>query len=223
MARGWTGKLSAAAVAVTLAIFGGSAAGALGAEQAVPAGAHLHGARVAASSGGDAARPASPTDSTKVPHYFGPWPNWALSPLVKNNATVTIDGGGGTGAEATATLSPVDGSVLSVELTNHGSGYTSPPTVTITGGNPDATAHASVTTSGGLTTFTVTDPGAGYTTFDVAVTGGDGSGGAAQASGRVDSVVLSDQGLGYTDPTWNSACPTLRMASRPRVTSSRRT
>ena len=27
------------------------------------------------------ALPGSPTDSTAVPHYFGPWPNWALSPL----------------------------------------------------------------------------------------------------------------------------------------------
>ena len=24
-----------------------------------------------------AGRPSSPTDATKVPHYFGPWPNWA--------------------------------------------------------------------------------------------------------------------------------------------------
>ena len=27
------------------------------------------------------ATPSSPTDESKVPHYFGPWPNWALSPL----------------------------------------------------------------------------------------------------------------------------------------------
>ena len=27
------------------------------------------------------ALPSSPTDSTKVPHYFGPFPNWANSPL----------------------------------------------------------------------------------------------------------------------------------------------
>jgi FtsP/CotA-like multicopper oxidase with cupredoxin domain len=27
------------------------------------------------------AQPSSPTDETKVPHYFGPYPNWALSPL----------------------------------------------------------------------------------------------------------------------------------------------
>ena len=34
----------------------------------------------------------------KVPHYFGPWPNWALSPLTLPDATVTITGDG-TGAD----------------------------------------------------------------------------------------------------------------------------
>ena len=34
------------------------------------------------------ALPAGPTDSTAVPHYFGPWPNWALSPLTLPDATV---------------------------------------------------------------------------------------------------------------------------------------
>jgi len=30
-----------------------------------------------------AAGPASPTDETKVPHYFGPYPNWANSPRIR--------------------------------------------------------------------------------------------------------------------------------------------
>ncbi|MGW3268293.1 multicopper oxidase domain-containing protein [Streptomyces sp. NPDC001056] len=40
----------------------------------------------AASAGG----PSSPTDETKVPHYFGPWPNWANSPLTQSKAKVVI-------------------------------------------------------------------------------------------------------------------------------------
>ena len=40
------------------------------------------------------AAPTTPTDATKVPHYFGPWPNWALSPLTSADATVTITGDG---------------------------------------------------------------------------------------------------------------------------------
>ena len=37
-----------------------------------------------------AAAPTSPTDETKVPHYFGPYPNWANSPQVLSDAIVTI-------------------------------------------------------------------------------------------------------------------------------------
>ena len=48
---------------------------------------------------------APPVDIPGVPHYFGPWPNWALSPLTTANAPVTFTGGGsGTGAAATATI-----------------------------------------------------------------------------------------------------------------------
>ncbi|USZ80549.1 putative tail protein [Serratia phage MQ-4] len=45
---------------------------------------------------------------------------------------VSITGGGGTGATATATVS--GGVVTGVTITNHGSGYTSAPTVAFTGG-----------------------------------------------------------------------------------------
>src|SRR5665647_3438187 len=38
------------------------------------------------------ALPSSSTDQTVVPHYFGPWPNWALSPLTLSDANVTITG-----------------------------------------------------------------------------------------------------------------------------------
>jgi FtsP/CotA-like multicopper oxidase with cupredoxin domain len=37
-----------------------------------------------------AAAPTSATDETKVPHYFGPYPNWANSPQVLSNAVVDI-------------------------------------------------------------------------------------------------------------------------------------
>ena len=41
-----------------------------------------------------------PTDASKVPHYFGPWPNWANSPLTL--PTARSDGGTGAGATAVA-------------------------------------------------------------------------------------------------------------------------
>lgn len=34
--------------------------------------------------------PSGPTDETKAPHYFGPWSNWANSPLTLSKAQVTI-------------------------------------------------------------------------------------------------------------------------------------
>ncbi|MCJ7711622.1 MAG: hypothetical protein MUQ32_12415, partial [Chloroflexi bacterium] len=47
--------------------------------------------------------PAGPTDESKVPHYFGPYPNWANSPLTLPDARVVITGNG-TGATAEATV-----------------------------------------------------------------------------------------------------------------------
>ncbi|HEX7537030.1 MAG TPA: hypothetical protein VF391_08495, partial [Dermatophilaceae bacterium] len=34
--------------------------------------------------------PTSPTDETKVPHYFGPYANWAWSPQVLSDAVVSL-------------------------------------------------------------------------------------------------------------------------------------
>jgi len=55
-----------------------------------------------------------------------------------NIPTVTISGGGGTGAEATATV--YSGAITTITVTNIGSGYTSTPTVTITPNTLDTTA-----------------------------------------------------------------------------------
>jgi hypothetical protein len=50
------------------------------------------------------AMPESATDESKVPHYFGPYPNWALSPL----PTVTPTGNAVTGNPVTARGTPTD-------------------------------------------------------------------------------------------------------------------
>lgn len=61
--------------------------------------------------------------------------------------TVTLSGGGGTGATATATVS--GGAVTGVNITNGGSGYTSAPTVAFSGGSGSgAAATASLSTGG---------------------------------------------------------------------------
>ena len=79
------------------------------------------------------AMPMDPTDETKVPHYFGPNPNWALSPLRQADVVVDLTGGGGTGAAAQATVDPQTGAITAITVTNPGSGYTSAPLVGITG------------------------------------------------------------------------------------------
>jgi hypothetical protein len=61
-----------------------------------------------------------------------------------NLPTVTISGGGGTGATAVASADGA-GRIISISVTNPGSGYTSAPTVTITGGGGSgATATARI-------------------------------------------------------------------------------
>ena len=62
-------------------------------------------AMATAALGSGAAVAATPPDPAKVPHYFGPWPNWANSPLTLNNASVTFTGTG-TGATAVAQVDP---------------------------------------------------------------------------------------------------------------------
>jgi autotransporter-associated beta strand protein len=67
--------------------------------------------------------------------------------------TITISGGGGTGAAAIATV--VNGVVTGIMVTNGGSGYTGTPTITITGGAGVGAAATSSLTYG-IATFTTT-------------------------------------------------------------------
>jgi hypothetical protein len=121
---------------------------------------------------------------------------------------VTIAGGGGSGAKASATI--VNGQVVGINLTNGGAGYTSNPTVTISGGGGSgATATATTDdvaakltvfvgegdecyagdfialnyTSGSVTNITVSNGGSGYTsTPTVTISGGGGTGATATAT-----------------------------------------
>ena len=76
--------------------------------------------------------------------------------------TVSITGGGGTGATATAVV--VGGAVTSITVTAGGSGYTTAPTVSITGGGGSGAAGTAVVVGGVVTSITVTAGGSGYTT-----------------------------------------------------------
>ncbi|HEX5642599.1 MAG TPA: hypothetical protein VFZ86_09720, partial [Thermoleophilia bacterium] len=145
------------------------------------------------------AMPTGPTDSTTVPHYFGPWPNWALSPLTLPDATVTIDGDG-TGAAAVATVGG-NGVITGIHVTNPGSGYTT-ATVGITGAGTGAAASATITSTGAIVAVTVGNPGSGYKAPVVTISGGGATADAtATAYGGVDAITLQNAGTGYQFPT----------------------
>ncbi len=144
----------------------------------------------------NASPPASPTDESKVPHYFGPYPNWANSPLTMPDATVVITGDG-TGAAATATVG-ANGAVTDVALTGGGHGYSNVK-IDITGAGTGAAADATIVKKGAVVSVVVTAPGAGYTAPTVSFSGNGGA--TASASGGVDVIAIGTQGAGYKFPT----------------------
>ncbi|MGC3998335.1 MAG: hypothetical protein QM767_13015 [Anaeromyxobacter sp.] len=139
------------------------------------------------------------TDTERhVPHYFGPFPNWANSPYTLPDAQVVITGDG-TGATATATVG-AGGAVTAITVTDPGNGYSN-ATITITGAGTGATARPRINENGYVKSIAVTAAGAGYTAPAVAITGGRGNGATASAFGGVDAVQLVSGGSGYTFPT----------------------
>lgn len=92
----------------------------------------------------------------------------------------------------------VAGGITAITVTSEGTGYTSAPTVTLTGGQGvGASAHAvlgSGVNAGKVVSVVVDNPGSGYTSAPtVAFTGGGGTGAAATASyGTVGNAVVAE-------------------------------
>ncbi|GGB83375.1 hypothetical protein N798_05235 [Knoellia flava TL1] len=166
-----------------------------------------------------AAAPTDPRDETKVPHYFGPWPNWANSPLTLSTADVTITGAG-TGAAAVAQVDPVTGGIKSIDVTSPGHDYVAGATnVSVAGSSTSdpAAATATVSTTGVVVGFTDVVPGSGYKAFDVALSGGGGTGATAIASGGVDAITITNGGSGYTMPTVDFDMPESPQGTVPKA------
>jgi hypothetical protein len=186
---------------------------------AVPVSAQKPPAQSAAANSSVNAMPASPTDETKVPHYFGPYSNWANSPQVLADAIVAItadplDTGTITPAQGTAVVDPKTGGISAINITSPGSGYTLAPSVQITSPGVTPTALASATAQIGLgviTSVTVVETGFGFTSPSVTFTGGTPTTDAtATASGGVDFVNLTYGGSGYvTQPLVTFSLPEL--------------
>ena len=142
------------------------------------------------------AAPTSPTDVNKIPHYFGPYANWANSPQVLADTVVTLSApaAGGVQAEATATVAATTGVITGITITAPGSGYLTPPTVTFAspGVTPTTVANATATISTGvISSITVVEPGFGFTTPTATISAPPitGTQATAVASGGVDNLV----------------------------------
>jgi FtsP/CotA-like multicopper oxidase with cupredoxin domain len=151
--------------------------------------------------------PTSATDESRVPHYYGPYANWAWSPQALADAIITMQRAPGdttgSGAEATATVDPKDGAITAIAVTSPGSGYTLPPIVAITspGITPTSAATASSRISAGVvTSVTINETGGGFTAPAITISGGSPTPGFAAeaiARGSVDSVAIVDGGTSY--------------------------
>jgi hypothetical protein len=106
-------------------------------------------------------------------------------------------------ATGSAVVDPNTREVIGIIVTNAGSGYTSPPSITISAGS-GATAQAFLT-GGSIISFSITSPGSDYQYAPRVVIGrlfsGDGTGAtgtAVMAGGRLVGITITNAGLGYT-------------------------
>ena len=133
--------------------------------------------------------------------------------------TVVFASGGGSGAAATATLTP---SVGSVTLGSGGSGYTSVPSVMFTGGGGGSGAAATaVLTPRGVASVNIFNVGV-YSSTPTVTFGLPQMAGGRRATGTVvrpvggdvQSVTITDPGSGYTAPPSVTFSPGLGITAR---------
>jgi len=130
--------------------------------------------------------------------------------------SVTISGGGGTGATATAVLSGgATGTFSGITITNRGRGYTSAPSITFGSGtsssgttNPSGTGNA----SNFVLTITVRGGGSGYVSAPTVTLSAPPSGITATATatvsgGAVTGFSITLEGSGYVTPPAVSIAP----------------
>ncbi len=83
--------------------------------------------------------------------------------------TITISGGGGTGAAATCSIQTTDFGVISITPSDNGVGYSTIPFVTVSGpigGGTTATAVAVINSDTQVSSIRLVNPGTGYTSGD---------------------------------------------------------
>jgi FtsP/CotA-like multicopper oxidase with cupredoxin domain len=96
-----------------------------------------------------------------------------------------------------------NGKVGSITLTNHGLGYSSSPSVSITGGGGNGASAELTFLGASVNSLTLVSPGSGYSTAPaVSITGGGGTGALASATitNFVSGILVTNGGSGYTSP-----------------------
>jgi hypothetical protein len=91
-------------------------------------------------------------------------------------------------------FSPFSGTItngMTINVTNPGAGYTSPPAVVITGGGGSGATATSTVSAGNVTSVTVTNPGTGYTSAPTVTLNGGGGAGATATAAITNSVASS--------------------------------
>lgn len=152
--------------------------------------------------------------STRIVHLALLFSLWVLpasafppAPYYQIFGTVRNDRGDPLGpVEGTVILSGVysafgsamvsNGSIVGVMMANGGSGFTSPPTVTFSGGSGIGATGTAILTNGVVTGITVTNPGSGYTA--PAIVGITGGGAQALEIVRVSSGAAIGPGINYS-------------------------
>lgn len=118
-----------------------------------------------------------------------------------SSATITIgppdDPTGGTQATADAVIAGM--AITGYSLTNAGTGYINPPTVSIAGDGTGATATAQLSDKP-IAAFQITNTGFNYQSPTVALSSGSGAGTVHTASASVAQVVLTAPGTSYVTP-----------------------
>jgi hypothetical protein len=101
------------------------------------------------------------------------------------------------------TITTINSGVTSIQINNGGSGYTSVPTVALSGGGfTSAATIGSVTIVGGIITeIKVATPGSGYVSVpDVIIVGGGGSGASASATiGQISNYGIFESTEGFSE------------------------
>ncbi len=112
---------------------------------------------------------------------------------------VSVTPPAGSDATATATVS-VAGVITGIAVNSGGTGYTSAPTVVISGGGGTGATATATVSAGVITGITVNSGGTGYTSVPtISFTGGGGAAATATvAAGVITGIAVNSGGAGYT-------------------------